>query len=787
MDLRDQLQQTLRDAYALERELGGGGMSRVFVAQETALGRKVVIKVLPAEMPGQVSIDRFKREISIAARLQHAHIVPLLSAGEVDGLPWFTMPYIEGESLRSRLARGGELPLSDAIRTLREVASALAYAHAHGVVHRDVKPENVLVSGGASMVTDFGVAKALSESTTAGAAGITAAGAALGTPAYMSPEQASADPQVDHRADVYGWGVLAYELLTGSTPFGGRPAAAMLAAHVSEPAEAVTRRRPAVPQALAQLVMRCLEKRPSDRPQGADEIVVALDALVTPSDGAAARAPAPRKTRKRVLIERLSLVAVSVLAVAGAWNAAGRKTGSVLDSVAVMPAEVVGGDTTLAYLAEGLTGGLQDGLLRSGLKVAARASTLSPKLKGANPRDIAGQLGVKGVLSIRMQRYGAQLRVSTELDDAGGFDVWHQTVVKEGTDPLALQDGLVSEIVRSLRSKFANSSLAVGTRTHTPDQQTYEMFLRGGFWYRKGAAKDLDTARTYFLRAIGRDSAFADAYTSLAVTDIYLADAYYPPRQVIPEALDAARRAVTLDDLSSEAHSILGEILWGYYHDWSGAREHIDRAIALDGNNAEPYLWRGWMAMTLGKPKPAVDDLHEAMRRDPLDPFINGFTVYVVSLVGNPDSAIALDNRATKINPEFFYLESFVAEAFRRKGMLDSALALDREMARKVGRPTSGLIVTLARLGRRAEADSLARDLDRRVALGEYIIPEIIARAWLAVGKPDHALDYLEKGVEVMSGGISYFLSGAPEFRTLIGNPRFERVLEQVHLKEVFR
>ena len=293
MELRDQLQATLGGAYAIERELSGGGMSHVFAATETALGRTVVIKVLPADMAGQVSIDRFKREIMFAARLQHAHIVPLLNAGESDGLPYFTMPFVAGESLRVRIARHGELPLNDAVRVLREIASALAYAHEQGIVHRDIKPDNILFSGGAAMVTDFGVAKALSASSNAEEGSITSLGVALGTPAYMAPEQATADPAIDHRADIYAFGALAYEMLTGQPPFAGRSPQALLAAHSTEVPETIVKRRPNLPPALGALVMRCLEKRAADRPQSASEIVHILDDITTPSGGTAPLPPAP--------------------------------------------------------------------------------------------------------------------------------------------------------------------------------------------------------------------------------------------------------------------------------------------------------------------------------------------------------------------------------------------------------------------------------------------------------------------------------------------------------------
>jgi hypothetical protein len=284
-NLFDHLQAALGAAYRLERELGGGGMSRVFLATETALERYVVIKVLLPELAASVSVDRFRREIMMGARLQHPLIVPLLSAGEIDGLPYFTMPFISGESLRVKLARTGELPVNEAVRILRDIVTALGYAHENSVVHRDVKPDNVLLSGGVAVMTDFGVARALSHSTQVSLPGLTSRGMALGTPNYMAPEQASGDPQIDHRADIYAVGVVAYEMLAGHTPFAGRTTQAVLAAHVVEAPDPVDRLRPTLPPPLATLVMRCLAKRAADRPQSAAELLQVLDALGTPSGG----------------------------------------------------------------------------------------------------------------------------------------------------------------------------------------------------------------------------------------------------------------------------------------------------------------------------------------------------------------------------------------------------------------------------------------------------------------------------------------------------------------------
>src|SRR2546421_4929998 len=281
MSLQDRLQAALGESYRLERELGGGGMSRVFLAEETRLGRRVVVKVLPPERAAGVSAERFEREIQLAAKLQHPHIVPLLTAGAKGDLLYYVMPHIAGESLRSRITHERALPVGETVRILRDVCDALAYAHGHGVVHRDVKPDNVLISGKHALVTDFGVAKAVSISSGTGT--LTSLGMALGTPAYMAPEQAAGDPNVDHRADLYAVGALGYELLAGRTPFGGLSPQGMLAAQVTATPDPVTQHRDSVPPALAALIMRCLAKHPADRPQSADDVLGQLEAMATPT------------------------------------------------------------------------------------------------------------------------------------------------------------------------------------------------------------------------------------------------------------------------------------------------------------------------------------------------------------------------------------------------------------------------------------------------------------------------------------------------------------------------
>jgi tetratricopeptide (TPR) repeat protein len=319
-ELRVQLQNALGTAYSLEHELGGGGMSRVFVATEMAFGRRVVVKVLPPNLTAGVNIDRFRREILLAAKLQHPHIVPVIAAGEMDGVPYYTMPFIEGRSLRARLQETGPPSIVESIDILRDLAQALSYAHERGIVHRDIKPDNVLLSGGVAVVTDFGIAKAISASRSGVPSGLrapslTLTGMSLGTPAYMAPEQAAGDPEMDHRADIYSFGALAYELLTGSLPFTGRSPQRLLMAHMAETPAPMGELRAGIPPALTSLVMQCMEKEPRDRPSSAADVLRTLEALAGAERHDSTTAPRVRTLFVRALaVYALSFLSVAIIA-----------------------------------------------------------------------------------------------------------------------------------------------------------------------------------------------------------------------------------------------------------------------------------------------------------------------------------------------------------------------------------------------------------------------------------------------------------------------------------------
>jgi serine/threonine-protein kinase len=433
-DLASRLQQQLGTAYTVSEEMGGGGMSRVFLAHDATLDRDVVVKVLRVSLAAAVSVERFRREIMVSAGLQHPHIVPVLSAGEIDGLPYFMMPYVRGESLRARMQRG-PLSIRETISVMRDVARALGYAHEHGIIHRDVKPDNILMSGGAASVTDFGVAKAVSASRRGAdrpqGSTMTGVGISLGTPAYMAPEQAAADPNLDHRADLYSLGIVAYEMLAGAPPFHGRSPQQVLSAHLTERPKPIRQRRYDVPDALVALIESCLEKEPQARPKTAAEVVRTLDSLDASSGAFQARSIRLRRNWRKYVPHAL-LGGLMIAAVA--WGLGGRgddappapspapATAPAPESVALtlVPIRALGRDAALTSAAEGLTEELVARLGRvPGVRLTARGlpadtadSTAAPAPGGR------GDLLIDGALRRERGRVRATLRLVSVRGDS---------------------------------------------------------------------------------------------------------------------------------------------------------------------------------------------------------------------------------------------------------------------------------------------------------------------------------------------------------------------------------
>ena len=788
-DLRQLLQATLSGAYVIERELGGGGMSRVFVANEIALDRRVVVKVLPEDMAGQVSLERFKREIALAARLQHPHIVPLLTAGDANGLPYFTMPLVEGESLRVRLARHGELPLSEAMRLLREIASALSYAHERGIVHRDIKPDNVLLSGGGAMITDFGVAKAISASSNSEGGKSTSMGIALGTPAYMSPEQASADPAVDHRADIYAFGVMAYELLTGQPPFAGRTPQGLLAAHVTEAPEAITRRRSAIPPALGALIMRCLEKRAADRPQTAMDLVHGLDQITTPSGGSTPTLGLPATAATPVVVAArgsgrwVGIAALLAVIVAAAVFVKTRTAGaSGSRTIAVLPTDM-GSDTAHAYLADGLSNDLTTRLSKiPGLVVRAYSS--SRTMRGKPLREAGKLLEVSSVLSASLVRSGNRLRITASLVDAANEAVqWSETFEENDQDQFALQDKLVNAIASALKLSLSPATQAAVVARGTRNAEAHDLVQRAQFQADLFTLAALRSAVSLAERAIQLDSTYADAWATLAGAWGSLADDFVSPREALPPMRRAVQRALALDASSAEAHAQLGTLHLFYDWDLAAARRELALALSLDSANATAAQWLpSAMDVDPSLADSATRVRERGVRLNPGSLELMKSAISVNALRRLPEATrrercrtmTQMDASAgTACESNRLWLTGDTAGAFALRRSDRSARA--DEWAMRSGSAHAQEASTLARLGDTAAA---RHELDLAVekSAHEYVREDAVATAYFHLGDVERSIEWWRRAVDSNSSQVVW-LANAPAFATLRKDPRVRELL----------
>jgi serine/threonine-protein kinase len=675
-DLRSALQQGLTGAYTLEQELGGGGMSRVFVATETTLGRKVVIKVLPPELGAGFNLDRFRREIQLAASFNHPHIVPLYAAGQAGELPWYSMPLIEGESLRARLAREGELPVAEAVRLLRDIVDALVCAHEHGVVHRDIKPDNVLVSRNHAVVTDFGVAKALEAS---GQASITSTGLALGTPAYMAPEQAVGDPHVDHRVDIYAVGVLAYEMLTGHAPFTGPTSQAVLAAQVTQPAPPISTIRPSIPPGLAAVVMRCLEKRPADRWKTAQELLHQLESLSTPSGGLTptaaepvVRAPAPAAAaagggrRPWFLRPAAYLVLGMALVLALAWAVSrGRPRAPEPATkgarrIAVLPFENLG-DSTRQYFASGVTEAITTQLTGiAGLSVIPRSTAARYRNSDKSLADIGRELGVgyvlEGTVQWEDQKGGApRVRVSPELIRiADTSSVWAHGYDAVLSSVFQVYSDVATEVAKSLEVALADPERRVLALRPTDNASAYDLYLRATEYLGRGiSAENFRIAIPMLERALTLDSSFALAWGRLAEAQA-LSHWLYLDRSdaLVTAAKAAAERALRLQPELPEAHRAMGLYYYWGVRDYSRALAELAVAQRAQPNNPELVAAVGWVLRRQGRWEEAVAQFKREVELDPGSPRAEYDLAETLWLVRRFAEARPVAQRATEIAPD---------------------------------------------------------------------------------------------------------------------------------------
>jgi serine/threonine-protein kinase len=804
-DLLDSLTDTLGDTYSFERELHGGAMSRLFVAMDKTLGRRVAVKVLSREVAAEIKTERFRLEIQLAARLQHPHIVPLLQSGEINGILYYTMPFVEGESLRQRLDREKPLPIHDGIRILRQVASAISYAHRNGVVHRDIKPDNVLLSDEFALVADFGVARALSASAAPGDQRLTSSGVALGTPTYMAPEQALADPVIDHRADIYAFGVLAYEVFTGAPPFRGKSAQATLAAHVVQAPDPIDSKRSGIPQGVAAMVMKCLEKKPADRPQSASDLVPVFDAAATftPSDQfppvILPAPPAPTGTaetvapRRNLLAWAIAIVAL-IAVIAVAWSALQRMRGSSgaandFNSVAVLPLVNVSRNPADEYFSDGMTDELSNALGKlPGLRVASRTSAYAFKGRNANVKEIGHALNVKTVLEGTVRRDGNKLRVTAQLTNVDdGLALWSNKYERETGDVLSVQDEVARSIAEALKLQLGTRAQTFSSTSRgTENLKAFDNYLRGRYFLNRRGADNLRLAIAYFDSATAQDPRFARAYASIATAYALLPEyTDSAPRNVSRMTHNAAEKALSLDPTLAEAYTALG---LADVHDWKfeEADTAYRKALELDPDYPTANQWSGELLVHTGRLDSALTLIRKAAALDPLAPINASAIGYALIVMGRHAEAIAELKKGIEVAPSLGLHHFMLGDAYAMSGQYAKAVQSFEEAQRLDPELTlrKGMLAYAYGLNRQTEkARAIIADLEARQRQrgGSGVA---LAAAYLGIGDRERAITYLQEAVKEHDISLVTSASPVPDklYDPIRSDPRFQEILRQMNL-----
>jgi len=724
-DQLERLNAALAGRYTVERELGSGGMATVYLADDLKHRRKVAVKVLRPELASVIGPDRFLREIEIAAKLNHPHILALYDSGRADEFLFYVMPYVKGQSLRHRLHREKPLPIEEAIAVTRDAALALGHAHAQGVIHRDVKPENILLYEGEAMVADFGIALAVS-----GTAGqrLTERGVWVGTPEYMSPEQALGEESLDARSDVYSLGCVLYELLVGEPPYTGPTAQAVIAKRLAGPAPGVRRLRATVPGGVEQALLKALATVPADRFASAAAFA---EALAQPG----AVRPAPK-------------------------------------SIAVLPFTNLSPDPENAYFADGITEDIIAQLSKiRALKVISSTSVMPLKKREQSLREIGARLEVAAVLEGSVRRDGDRVRIVAQLIDAEtDHHLWAETYDRQLTDIFVIQTDVALRIAAALETELSPDERTRLRREPTRDLQAYKLYLQGrncSFRYtQEGIRKGIE----YFQHAIVKDPAYSLAYVGLALAYAELGLGHgagaLKPREAYQQARKAVAKALELDEGLGEAHGMLA---------------FLRVAFELNPGNADIYALYGHMLSALERYDEAVDALTRAQQLDPLAH--RSDLAATLLRVGRYDEAVRAAALVIDLDPHYSMGHGTLGWAYLKKGMYAKGLAeLERAIALAPGNT-----LFLAQLG---QAYALVGQVERArdvlkqlqgLSQRRYVSPYHMAYVYTGLGELDRAMDSLERAYEERAGGV-YGIKGSFLFTTLRSHPRFAALLRKMNL-----
>jgi TolB-like protein/Flp pilus assembly protein TadD/predicted Ser/Thr protein kinase len=785
-DPHSTLSQALSGSYRILHELGRGGMAVVYLARDLKHERNVALKVIRPDVSYPGAADRFAREIRLAARLQHPHILPVLDSGGVEGQLWYTMPYVEGESLRDRLEREKQLPIQEAIRITREAAQSLEYAHHHSVIHRDIKPENILLSeDGSVLVADFGIARAIAgpataTSATGGTTQLTETGVAMGTPAYMAPEQRMGVP-ADARSDIYSLAAVLSEMLTGQMVAGGGGFDHFLL-QLSESGPRMRIARPEISEGLETAVRRGLHPDPAARFPSMGEFARALDGSAGPG------LPAARPTGRRAMF---IVVLASVLVSAGLlFKALTRNRGegdSNLRSMVVLPFVDVSGDTAEAYFAQGMADELTTTLVQmSDVRLAGQSAVARLKSSELNARDAGRKLNVATVLEGTVRRADQRLWVTAQLvNSADGIVLWAERYDRDMRDLFQVQDEIARAIATALKATLGGPPGAHPAAAATTDLEAYDLYLRGRYYWSKRGREGLTKAIDYLGRAVAQDSSFARAHAGLSMAYVVLPYfATVNPDSAIRLAEQSAERALALDSSLAEAHLALAYALKSRWK-FPRAEAEFHAALALAPNDAVVHHWYGVFLYVTGRVEESAGELARAHVLDPFGSTIGTDEAEALLFSRQLPEARreiqrSLDLDSTKSDSHLVLSWILLAQ-----GHLDSAMT-SLENARRLGtgfdvRPYRSVV--LRRQGQTVRANAIRKELARDYARGRALAYDV-AIAAAGAGDISAALDAVERALEERSVFVTEVsLPCDPLFDPVKVDSRFEQLLASVGMR----
>ena len=775
--------------YKISKRIGTGGMGEVYLATDITAGRKAALKLLPSRFTGDAErLKRFEQEAHAVVALNHPNILTVYEIGEDHSIHYIASELIEGETLRDRLTRG-PMQLSEAVDVAIQVASALAAAHNAGIVHRDIKPENIMLRpDGYVKVLDFGIAK-LAESAFAkapadGAGSMiladTSLGSILGTVRYMSPEQACPDAVgIDKRTDIWSLGVVLYEMVTGHAPFTGDTPKEVMSAILETEPPPLTKYLAHAPAELQQIISKALRKDRQQRYRSAHELLQALKDLRRKLDAELERAAAPlwlRWARSPAALVLVLTIGALALLLPFYWHRNLTTSSPPEKSIAVLPFLDLSETKDQEYFCDGMSEEIIGALAKvEGLRVVARTSSFSFKGKSVNAREVGEKLNVANVLEGSLRREDNRVRVTAELINArSGFHLWTETYDRKLEDVFALQDEITRAIVDALKIKLAVSLPA----RQQPNTEVYDLYLQGLYFSNKSSEEDLRRALSFFQRAVEKDPTFGRAWTGIAKVWYFLANVYVKPLDAYPASKEAALKAIALDEKDAEAHCYLSEAKRVLDWDLAGADAELQRALELDPNSAPAHFFSALLPLFRGELKEGLRLVLEAEKLDPVSP-ITSYVATAAYLANDQiDKAISEGQRTLQLDPNYFYLDSDLAAAYREKGNFAEAIALYTKAQETTHLPSSGLAITYARMDQQTEARNILAQLVQ-AREKRYVSAPLIAAVDVALGDHDGAFRELERAYAEHSG-ILQWIAFLPEFRALHSDARFPDLVRRI-------